>query len=80
MLYALGLGEQVVAVSHECDWPVQCQSLPRVTRSNIDATVSSEAIDGQVRSLLMDGKAQYQVDVARLAAMAHGIDCDAVAV
>ncbi len=29
MLFALGLGEQVVAVSHECDWPPECRKLPR---------------------------------------------------
>ncbi len=41
MLYELGLGGQVVAVSHECDWPLECQKLPRVTRSRVDSGASS---------------------------------------
>ena len=45
MLYALGLGGNVVAVSHECDWPPECRDLPRVTWSNIDSTAGSDAID-----------------------------------
>jgi iron complex transport system substrate-binding protein len=85
MLYAIGLGERVVAVSHECDWPVACQMLPRVTRSNIEATASSEAIDNQVRGLLREGKALYEVDIARLAALAPDLivtqsQCDVCAV
>lgn len=53
MLYALGLGEHVVAVSHECDWPPECRGLPRVTYSNIDSTENSGAIDRQVRNLMV---------------------------
>src|SRR5262245_60762684 len=67
ILYALGLGKHVVAVSHECDWPPDCLRLPRVTRSNIDGAESSRGIDDQVRNLLMDGRPLYEIDVPCLA-------------
>ena len=35
MLFALGLGDSVVAVTHECDHPAQAATLPHVTRSVI---------------------------------------------
>jgi iron complex transport system substrate-binding protein len=85
MLYALELGEQVVAVSHECDWPIECQRLPRVTRSNIDGSAASGAIDTHVRQLLADGKPLYEVDAARLAELEPDLivtqaQCDVCAV
>ncbi len=50
-LYLLGLGERVVGVSHECDYPADVANKPRLTRSLVDSSASSLAIDGQVRSL-----------------------------
>ena len=35
-LFALGLGDQIVAVTHECDFPPEAASLPVVTRSTLD--------------------------------------------
>jgi len=67
MLYALGLGGRVVAVSHECDWPPECQSLPRVTRSNVDSSAESGAIDEEVRRMLAERKPLYEVDARALA-------------
>jgi iron complex transport system substrate-binding protein len=67
MLFALDLSPQVVAVSHECDWPPECQTLPRVTRSNINAQSASGVIDNQVRSLLENGRPLYEIDTQRLA-------------
>ncbi|HEX7447701.1 MAG TPA: cobalamin-binding protein, partial [Pirellulales bacterium] len=43
--FALGLGEQLVGVSHECDYPPEAQRLPKVTRSLIPAGVASAEID-----------------------------------
>jgi iron complex transport system substrate-binding protein len=62
MLFALGLGENVVAVSHECDWPPECKSLPRASQSNVDSSSASGAIDLQARSLLAAGKLLYEID------------------
>ena len=85
MLYALGLGEQVVAVSHECDWPPECRDLPRVTWSNIDSTAGSDAIDRQVRRLMEAGKPLYQIDAAKIAELRPDLivtqaQCDVCAV
>ena len=64
-LFALGLGEQIVAVSHECDYPPAARRLPRATRSLIDAAASSDRIDQQVRERSALGQALYEID-ARL--------------
>jgi iron complex transport system substrate-binding protein len=62
MLFALGLGGQVLAVSHECDWPAQARELPRATRSRIDSGESSERIDEQVKRLVAAGEPLYEID------------------
>lgn len=85
MLYELGLGDQVVAVSHECDWPLECQKLPRVTRSRVNSGASSRAIDEEVRRLLAEGAALYEVNVKALAQLQPDLivtqaQCDVCAV
>ena len=35
MLFALGLGDEVTAVTHECDFPPEALDLPRITRDVI---------------------------------------------
>jgi len=45
---ALGAGSWLVGVSHECDYPVQVTTLPRVTRSALDPTLPSGVIDARV--------------------------------
>lgn len=62
MLFALGLGAQVHAVSHECDFPPAVKTLPRATRSRIDSAQSSQAIDEQVKSLVARGDPLYEID------------------
>jgi iron complex transport system substrate-binding protein len=66
ILFALGLGEQVVAVSHECDYPPAARLPPRATRSLIDATASSGQIDRQVRERSAGGQALYEIDAELL--------------
>jgi len=67
MLFGLGLGERVVAVSHECDFPLEAAWKPRVTFSHVDSTAASGAIDRQVRDLLAAGEPLYGVDAEQLA-------------
>jgi iron complex transport system substrate-binding protein len=62
ILFELGLGDQVVAVSHECDYPPAANSRMRVTRSNIDSNQSSDSIDAQVKQLTHAGAALYELD------------------
>ncbi len=69
MLFALGLGKQVVGISHECDWPGECQKLPRVTRSRVNSSASSAAIDSEVKSLMTSGNALYEIDVEQLSVL-----------
>ncbi len=67
---ALGLGAQLVGVSHECDYPPAVQRLPRLTASTLPTGVSSAAIDAAVGSLLQAGESLYAVDEVALAACA----------
>ena len=66
MLYGLGLGDQVVAVSHECDYPAGVVGKPRATFSHIQSESSSQAIDEQVKALLAEGKPLYEIDTVKL--------------
>jgi iron complex transport system substrate-binding protein len=45
----LGLADRLVGVSHECDFPSEVNSLPRVTRARIDFHKPSCEIDREVR-------------------------------
>ena len=63
IVFALGLGDQLAAVTHECDYPEQARGLPVITSSALDHSDSSSAeIDMQVRSHLRDGLSIYQLD------------------
>src|SRR5687768_17102541 len=66
MLYLLGLGPCVVAVSHECDYPPEVRGKPRATRTNIAAEAASGRIDAQVRQLVEQGRPLYELDVPLL--------------
>ena len=66
MLFALGLGDSVVAVTHECDYPPEAESLPRLTRSVIPEGLSAVEIDAAVRERTERGEAIYELDAATL--------------
>jgi len=51
MIYALGCQDQLVGRSHECDYPLEVQSLPVVSKVQIDINTSSAQIDTQIREL-----------------------------
>jgi iron complex transport system substrate-binding protein len=67
ILFELGLGDQVVAVTHECDWPAAASSLPHLTRSVIPDGLAPADIDRVVRETLSDSRALYELDRERLA-------------
>lgn len=67
ILYGLGLGDRVVAVSHECDSPPEVKDKPRVTFANVDDSASSRQIDDQVKQAVQESRALYRIDVDRLA-------------
>jgi len=41
MCFALGLGDDVVAVTHECDHPASTAALPRLTRSRLPVPLTT---------------------------------------
>src|SRR5262249_35917323 len=67
MLFALGLGDQVVAVTHECDHPVEAARKPQLTRSLVPAGLSAGEIDAEVRGLTGEGRHLYELDEPALA-------------
>jgi len=67
--YALGLGDRVVAVSHECDFPPEIAGKPRITKTRVNDKAGSKAIDDQVRAMSATGESLYDVDGALLASL-----------
>jgi iron complex transport system substrate-binding protein len=66
-LFALGLGDRVVAVTHECDHPPAATTLPRLTSSVIEGDLAPAEIDSRVRELTGRGESLYGLDEAMLA-------------
>jgi iron complex transport system substrate-binding protein len=69
-LFALGLGDQVVAVTHECDFPAEALRLPRLTRSVIPEGLEPQEIDTMVREVTGYGEPLYELDEQQLADVA----------
>jgi len=64
---ALGLDDDLVAISHECDYPGRVLDRPRISRPRFDpAGLSSGAIDAAVRSALGEHGSVYVLDEAVL--------------
>jgi iron complex transport system substrate-binding protein len=66
LLFALGLGDQVVAVTHECDYPEAADELPKVTRDLLPSGLSSAEIDAAVRERTARGESIYELDEEEL--------------
>lgn len=49
LCFAIGLGEELIAVTHECDSPAALE-LPQVTRDTLSAGLDSAGIDAAVRA------------------------------
>jgi iron complex transport system substrate-binding protein len=64
--FALGLGDRVVGVSHECDFPPEVSGRPVLTSPKVDPHATSAEIDQQVRALVADGLSVYRIDEERL--------------
>jgi iron complex transport system substrate-binding protein len=62
LLFAMGLGEDVVAVTHECDYPFEATDLPQLTASVIPADLPPAEVDALVRGLVQEGKPLYTLD------------------
>jgi iron complex transport system substrate-binding protein len=61
-LFALGLGDEVVAVTHECDYPPAARELPHLTRTVLPVGIGPAEIDREVRERTGRGEALYELD------------------
>src|SRR5574341_234321 len=66
MICALGLGDQLVGVTHECDYPPTVLQLPKVTRTLIPNEATSGEIDRLVREQLKTTRALYTLNLPLL--------------
>ncbi len=66
MLFALGAGDQVVGVTHECDFPLAALDLEKVTRDRLPPGLDAREIDAAVRAHTETGEAIYELDADML--------------
>jgi iron complex transport system substrate-binding protein len=63
ILYELGVGDKIVGVTHECDYPDEAKSKPRVIKSSFDPTkMNSKEIDNQITNMMQSGSDIYLLD------------------
>ena len=75
IIFSLGLGDRVVGVTHECDWPPEATARPAVTASLLESgDLASVDIDRAVAEAARNGKPLYGIDAERWAE----IDADVV--
>ncbi len=67
MLFALGLGGDVVGVTHECDYPPEATELPQLTATVLPPGLDAGEIDAAVKEVVGEGGALYTLDEERLA-------------
>ncbi|MCS7469831.1 cobalamin-binding protein [Stieleria sp. ICT_E10.1] len=70
IICALGLRDQLVGVSHECDYPPSVSDLPKVTRTIIPGDASSCEIDALVRDQMQQQRSLYSLDVPLVRSLA----------
>ncbi len=61
-LFALGLGDELIAVTHECDYPPEARELPAATRDVLAPGLSAAQIDAAVRERTLSGESIYSLD------------------
>src|SRR5512145_2611895 len=67
IVFALGLGDQLVGVSDLCDYPTAARHKPVVSRSRIDTSVLSSAeVEATMRALLAAGESPFHIDATML--------------
>ena len=63
MVYALGIGDRLLGVTHECDFPADAKSRPVVSRPAIDlADMTMEQIDAAISARIRRGESIYEID------------------
>jgi iron complex transport system substrate-binding protein len=66
LLFALGLGGDLIAVTHECNYPAAARELPKVTHDLLPTGLSSAQIDAAVKERTLAGNSIYALDAALL--------------
>ncbi len=66
MLFALGVGPDVVAVTHECDFPPAVRELPKITRDVLPPGLTAAQIDAAVKERTLAGQSIYELDTETL--------------
>jgi iron complex transport system substrate-binding protein len=66
MLFSLGLGSDLIAVTHECDYPPAARELPKITRDLLPAGLSALEIDAAVSERTLAGESIYELDAEAL--------------
>lgn len=69
ILFAVGAGDQVVGVSHECDFPAAARTRPVLTGSALQPGMSAAEIDQAVAAQVGSGLSLYTLDEERIAAL-----------
>jgi len=62
ILYAVGAGDSVVGVTHECDFPAEAAAKPALIRPRVDAAAHPAEVDRQVRELVGRRENIYALD------------------
>lgn len=70
IVYALGLGDRLVGVTHECDFPPEARRKPHLTASTLPHAADSAEIERHVRASLHGGSSLYALDSSLLERLA----------
>jgi iron complex transport system substrate-binding protein len=62
IIYALGLSDNIVGVTHECDFPEDARTKPHLTASSLPSASNAAEIDRHVRASLHQGSSLYALD------------------
>ena len=66
ILCAIGMAEDIVGISHDCDYPVEILKRPRLTRTMLPSDLTSCEIDQRVRSSIASKRSLYAIDAELL--------------
>ena len=70
ILYAIGLGDSVLGVTHECDFPADAATKPALIRPRVDPQAMPAEIDRKVSEIIARGESIYSVDAELLSSLA----------
>jgi iron complex transport system substrate-binding protein len=73
ILFALGAGESVVGVSHECDYPEEARRRPVLTGSALRPGMTAAEVDAAVSAQVGGGRSLYTLDEERIAELAPDV-------